>query len=155
MKTSPIRAAQDRRVAPRVSLPGASFFLTIRRFRSYGRIMQLVFGDHALDVDRRELTRGAKAVVLRPQVFDLLLYLIRNRHRVVSKDDLIATVWGGRIVSDSALTTRINAVRHAVGDDGAAQRLIRTVPRKGIRFVAEVSERGETREMPLLPPAAA
>ena len=85
-----------------------------------------------------------KAAKLAPQVFDLLLYLIRNRHRVVSKDDLIATVWGGRIVSDPALTTRINAVRHAVGDDGAAQRLIRTVPRKGIRFVAEVNERGET-----------
>jgi DNA-binding winged helix-turn-helix (wHTH) protein len=98
------------------------------------------FADRTLDVERRELRRGAEAVAVEPQVLDLLIYLIRNRERVVSKDDLIAAVWGGRIVSESTLTSRINAVRRAVGDSGDEQRLIRTVARKGIRFVAEVRE---------------
>jgi TolB-like protein/Tfp pilus assembly protein PilF len=102
------------------------------------------FGDHVLDVERRELRRGAEPVALEPQVFDLLVYLVRNRHRVVSKDDLIHGVWGGRIVSDSALTTRLNAARKAVDDSGAAQRVIRTVHRKGVRFIAGVSEEHET-----------
>src|SRR5262249_17333632 len=79
------------------------------------------------------------------QVFDLLVYLVRNCERVVSKDDLIEAVWGGRIVSDSALTTRINAARAAIGDSGAEQRMIRTVHRKGVRFVGEVRE---TRQLP-------
>ena len=73
-----------------------------------------------------------------PQVFDLLLYLLENRHRVVSKDDLIEHVWEGRIVSESTLTSRINAVRNAVGDTGKDQRLVRTIARKGFRFVGEV-----------------
>jgi adenylate cyclase len=98
------------------------------------------FADHTLDLDRRELRRGSELVSVEPQVFDLLTYLIQNRDRVVSKDDLIASVWGGRIVSESTLTSRINAARKAVGDSGEEQRLIRTVSRKGIRFVAEVSE---------------
>ena len=80
--------------------------------------MQFRFENHLLDVDRRELRRGSELVEVEPQVFDLLLYLVRNRDRVVSKDDLIAGVWGGRIVSDSTLTSRINAVRKAVGDNG-------------------------------------
>jgi TolB-like protein len=100
------------------------------------------FADHALDIERRELRRGAEPVPLEPQVFDLLIYLLRNRGRVVSKDDLIDGVWGGRIVSDSALTTRLNAARRAVNDSGAAQHVIRTVARKGLRFVAEVEEDG-------------
>ena len=79
-------------------------------------------------------------VALEPQVFDLLVHLIRNRDRVVSKDDLLGAVWGGRIVSESTLTSRINAARKAVGDSGEAQRLIRTLPRKGIRFVGEVTD---------------
>jgi TolB-like protein/Tfp pilus assembly protein PilF len=98
------------------------------------------FGDQVLDVERRELRRGGAPVALEPQVFDLLVYLICNRERVVSKDDLIGNVWGGRIVSDSTLTTRINGARKAVGDDGATQRVIRTIPRKGVRFVAEVRD---------------
>jgi TolB-like protein len=101
------------------------------------------FGDHVLDSERRELRHGAEPIALEPQVFDLLVYLVRNRDRVVSKDDLIEGVWGGRIVSDSALTTRLNAARKAVNDSGAAQRLIRTVPRRGVRFIGEVSEEGE------------
>jgi DNA-binding winged helix-turn-helix (wHTH) protein len=100
------------------------------------------FGDYVLDTERRELRRGTELVPLEPQVFDLLGYLVRNRGRVVSKDDLIDGVWGGRIVSDSALTTRLNAARKAVNDSGAAQRVIRTLARKGVRFVAEVTEHG-------------
>src|ERR1700739_2047989 len=108
------------------------------------------FGDHVLDTERRELRRGTELVALEPQVFDLLAYLVRNRGRVVSKDDLIDGVWGRRIVSDSALTTRLNAARKAVNDSGASQRVIRTLARKGVRFVAEVTEDGI-----LEPPAAA
>ena len=96
-----------------------------------------------LDIERRELRRGVELITLEPQVFDLLTYLVRNRDRVVSKHDLIDGVWGGRIVSDSALTTRLNAARKAVNDSGAAQRVIRTLARKGVRFVAEVTENGE------------
>jgi TolB-like protein len=98
------------------------------------------FEDFCLDAELRELRRGSDVVALEPQVFDLLEHLIRNRERVVSKDDLIAAVWNGRIVSESALTTRINAARTAVGDSGKKQRLIRTLPRKGVRFVGAVRE---------------
>src|SRR5262245_66551341 len=102
--------------------------------------MRYLFEDYALDTDRRELCRLGNVVRLEPQAFDLLEYLIRNRDRVVSRDDLIAAIWRGRIVSDSAMTTRINAARYAIDDTGKAQRLIKTVPRKGIRFVGTVRE---------------
>jgi DNA-binding winged helix-turn-helix (wHTH) protein len=98
------------------------------------------FEEHTLDTDRRELRRGAELIALAPQVFDLLHYLIRNRERVVSKDDIISAVWNGRIVTDAALTTRLNAARTAVGDTGERQQLIRTLPRKGFRFVGRVIE---------------
>jgi DNA-binding winged helix-turn-helix (wHTH) protein/pimeloyl-ACP methyl ester carboxylesterase len=100
------------------------------------------FGEFVLDPGRRELRSGRKVFAVEPQVFDLLEFLIRNRARVVSKDDLLAAVWDGRIVSDSAIASRINAVRQAIGDDGREQRLIRTIPRKGFRFVGEVREGG-------------
>ncbi len=100
--------------------------------------MQFLFDDYTLDIDRRELRCGSDSIAIEPQVFDLLVYLMRNRERVISKDDLIASVWGGRIVSDSTLTSRINAARKAVGDSGALQKLIRTIPRKGFRFVGSV-----------------
>jgi len=100
----------------------------------------LAFGDYVLDSERRELLRGAEPVAVEPQVFDLLVYLVQQRDRVVSKDDLLQAVWGGRIVSDSALAARINAARRALGDSGAAQRWIRTLPRKGVRFIGEVRE---------------
>jgi len=100
--------------------------------------VQLAFGDYVLDSGRRELRRNAVPIALEPQVFDLLLYLVQNRDHVVTKDDLIATVWKGRIVSDSTLTTRINAARKAVGDSGGQQALIKTYARKGIRFVGDV-----------------
>ena len=105
--------------------------------------MQFRFGDQLIDTDRRELWRAGALVALEPQVFDLLVYLVQNRDRVVSKNDLFQSVWGGRIVSESALTSRITAVRKAIGDDGGAQRLIRTVPRKGIRFIGVVREEEE------------
>jgi pimeloyl-ACP methyl ester carboxylesterase/DNA-binding winged helix-turn-helix (wHTH) protein len=106
----------------------------------------LLFDNYALDIDRRELKRGDDPIALEPQVFDLLVYLVQNRDRVVSKDDLIASVWGGRIVSDSTLTSRINAARKAVGDSGEEQRRIRTIARKGVRFVCAVDETSPTRE---------
>jgi TolB-like protein len=102
------------------------------------RDVQFFFSDHTVDTDRRELRRGTEWVAVEPQVFDLLVYLVESRERVVSKDDLIAAVWGGRIVSDSTLTSRINAVRKAIGDSGTEQKLVRTVARKGFRFVGEV-----------------
>ena len=102
--------------------------------------MRLLFGDYALDIDRRELTRGSELVSTTPQVFDSLAYLVQNRERVVSKDDLLDAVWQGRIVSESTLTSHINAVRKAVGDSGEEKRLIRTVARKGFRFVGDVRE---------------
>ena len=100
--------------------------------------MTLSFGDYEIDVERRELRRATTPVHVEPQVFDLLVYLVQNCDRVVSKDDLIASVWGGRIVSDSTLTSRINAARRAVGDSGEDQKLIRTIARKGFRFVGTV-----------------
>jgi len=100
--------------------------------------VQFLFADHRLDPARRELVRGREPVSVEPQVFDLLIYLIENRHRVVSRDDLIASVWGGRIVSESTLATRINAARKAIGDSGADQKLIRTIARKGLRFIGDV-----------------
>jgi TolB-like protein len=105
--------------------------------------LRYLFEDYTFDTERRELCRGADAVSITPQVFDLLDYLIRNRERVVSKDDLIGAVWSGRIVSDAALTTRLNAVRSAIGDTGEKQRLIKTLPRKGFRFIGAVQE-GQT-----------
>jgi len=110
--------------------------------------VQFRFEHHVLDSDRRELRRGADVVALEPQVFDLLVYLVQSRDRVVSKDDLIASVWNGRIVSDSTLTSRINAARKALGDSGDEQRLIRTMPKKGFRFVGHVTELAKAGEAP-------
>src|ERR1700722_15965731 len=97
-----------------------------------------MFADHVLDTDRRELCRGGASVALEPQVFDLLVYLVENRDRVVSKDDLFASVWGGRIVSNPSPTSRINTARMAIADNGEDPRLIRTLARKGFRFVGDV-----------------
>jgi TolB-like protein/class 3 adenylate cyclase/cytochrome c-type biogenesis protein CcmH/NrfG len=105
--------------------------------------VEFAFSDYVVDVGVRELRRHGEPVALEPQVFDLLVYLLQNRDHVVSKDDLLAAVWGGRIVSDAAITTRVNALRRALGDSGETQRLIRTMPRKGIRFVGVVREEQE------------
>src|SRR5262245_5039436 len=101
------------------------------------------FGQYALDAGRRRFTLRDALVPVEPQVFDLLVYLIQNRDRVVSKDDLLDAVWNGRVVSESTLTSRINAARRAIGDSGAQQEMIRTVARKGFRFVAAVTEGSE------------
>lgn len=97
------------------------------------------FGDYSLDVEGFELRRDGEAIPVEPQVFGLLACLIENRERVVSKDDLIEAVWGGRIVSEATLSSRISFARQAVGDSGEAQAVIRTIPRRGFRFVAEAS----------------
>ncbi len=102
--------------------------------------MVLAFGDCRLDLARRELRRGGEVVEIEPKAFDLLAFLVQHPERVVSKDDLLQAVWDGRIVSELALTTRISAVRRALGDDGAAQRQIRTFNRSGVRFVGQVTE---------------
>jgi TolB-like protein len=100
--------------------------------------VQFHFADHVLDTVRGELRRGSELIAVEPQVYDLLVYLVENRDRVVSKDDLIASVWGGRITSDATLTSRVYAARKALGDSGQRQKLIRTIPRKGLRFVGIV-----------------
>src|SRR5436309_11898352 len=92
------------------------------------------FENCVLDTDRRELRRGRDLVEIEPQVFDLLQFLIQHRDRVVTRNDLLNAVWNGRIVSESALSVRINAARVAVSDDGQQQRLIRTLSSKGVRF---------------------
>jgi TolB-like protein len=102
--------------------------------------LHYLFEEYAFDTDRRELHRGANVVSVAPQVFDLLDFLICNRERVVSKDELINAIWNGRSVSDAALTTRLNVARSAIGDSGEEQRLIKTLPRKGFRFVGVVQE---------------
>lgn len=110
--------------------------------------MLYIFDKFALDPDRRELRSGASPIAMEPQAFDLLVHLIRHREHVVSRDELIERIWGGRIVSESALSTRINAVRSAIGDSGTEQRLIKTLPRKGVRFVGDVREGPEPSEAP-------
>jgi TolB-like protein len=127
-----------------------SRFATTRSFLSeklFGRTLggssvQFLFADHTLDIDRRELHRGSEAIPVEPQVLDLLICLVQNRNRVVTKDDLIASVWRGRIVSEATLTSRIYAARKAVGDSGQDQKLIRTISRKGLRFVGDVRTQG-------------
>ncbi|QZP31019.1 winged helix-turn-helix domain-containing tetratricopeptide repeat protein [Pseudomonas sp. DR48] len=110
--------------------------------------MPFVFEDYVLDDKRRELTLRGQVVAVGPQVFDLLLLFVNNPDRVISKDDLLKAVWNGRIVSESTITSHINAVRKAIGDTGEEQRLVRTVARKGYRFVGQikVDEIGETQQ---------
>src|SRR3954464_3988357 len=102
--------------------------------------MLVGFGSYELDKDRRELRFRDVPVHVEPRVLDLLIYLVANRNHVVGKEEMIDAVWGGRIVSDVTLNSRINAARRAVGDNGKAQALIRTVPRRGFRFVGEVND---------------
>ena len=100
--------------------------------------MILRFDNCELDLSRVVLRRGGHDVPIEPQVFDLLSCLIERRGEMVCKEELLDQVWGDRFVSESALTTRIKSARHAVGDDGASQRVMRTVHGKGYEFVAEV-----------------
>lgn len=101
--------------------------------------MRYTFGHCELRPESRELLVDGLPRPVEPQVFDLLCLFVREAGRVLSQDDLIREIWNGRIVSDSAISARISAARAAIGDDGASQRLIKTVPRRGFRFVAEVT----------------
>jgi TolB-like protein len=103
--------------------------------------MRFFFSDQCLDTDRRELYRGSQRIDVQPQVFDVLVYLVQNSDRVITRDDLISAIWNGRIVSESTLTSRINAARKAIGDNGLDQKLIRTIPRKGFLFVGALQSR--------------
>lgn len=101
------------------------------------------FGTFRLDTSTYELRSGGDVVAVEPQVLALLRLLIENRHRLVGRDEIIESIWNGRIVSDAAISSRIKSARRAVGDDGATQQVIRTVPKLGLRFVAAVEvERG-------------
>src|SRR5262245_9067409 len=102
--------------------------------------MRYCFADRTLDTDTVELLAGTAPVDVEPQVFAVLLHLVRHRDRVVSKGELLDEVWGDRFVSESALTTRIKQARQAVGDSGQEQRIIKTVHGRGYRFVADVEE---------------
>ena len=124
----------------------------------FGAINRVIyrFGQFTLDAGRRELCKGAEMVAVEPQVFDLLRVLIEARDRVVSRDELLEAVWNGRIVSEATLSSRINAARAAIGDSGSRQALIKTLPRKGFRFVGAVEEAGAVAEpSPPEPQAAA
>ena len=110
--------------------------------------MRYVFGDCELEPQRYELRRHGRARPIEPQVFDVLVLLIRERHRVVSKQELLDTVWGHRFVGDSALTSRIKSLRQAVGDDGATQGIVRTVRSRGYQFIAHVIERADPSTAP-------
>jgi TolB-like protein/DNA-binding winged helix-turn-helix (wHTH) protein len=116
--------------------------------------MRLTFDDYILDVARRELWRGSEPVVVEPQVFDLLVYLVQHQERVVTKDELLQAVWDGRIVSESAITNRVNAARRAIGDSGEKQRLIRTVPRKGFRFIGAIKKESVESTKEAVPPGS-
>jgi TolB-like protein len=117
--------------------------------------VRYVFEDFSLDTDRCELRRDGRLVPIEPQVYDLLVHLIRHRDRVVSKDDLLESVWGGRAISESALFNRINLARNALDDSGDQQRLIRTLPRRGMRFVGTVREEPAAAEPGASKPALA
>lgn len=101
--------------------------------------MKYDFPDSCIDTEKRELRVGGVLRDVEPQVFDLLVVLIENRYRMVSRDELVEKVWSGRVVSDATIDARINAARKAVGDSGRTQSIIRTIPRRGFRFVAEVA----------------
>ena len=102
------------------------------------RDLILRFDAYEVDLAQQELRRGGTVVPVEPQVFDVLAYLVQNHGRIISKDELLEAVWQGRIVSDAALNSRISSARRAIGDDGATQTYIRTVHKRGLRFVGDV-----------------
>src|SRR5580765_2648731 len=101
-------------------------------------VLKYQFTDFEIDLSQQELRRLGKAVHIEPQVFDLIVHLVRNHDRIVSKDELIETIWNGRIISEAALSSRVNAARRALGDNGNDQSLIRTQHKRGFRFVGDV-----------------
>lgn len=122
--------------------------------------MKFEFSGFSVDTERRELSDGGGLIALQPQAFALLVFLIENSDRVVTKDEIFGAVWQGRIVGDGTLNSRINAIRAAVGDDGTRQEVIRTLPRQGFRFVARLDgaadadarpSQGESKSVAVLP----
>ncbi len=110
--------------------------------------MKYVFDGFVLDTALKELSRDGLVVGIEPKVFELLLHLIENRDRLISKDELVASVWEGRFISDAAVSSALRSVRRALGDDGKSQRYVKTVHGHGFRFVAAVVETGDTRDTP-------
>jgi TolB-like protein len=96
------------------------------------------FGEFELDTGKAELREGGVAVAVEPQVFRLLVFLVENADRLVSRDEIVETIWSGRVVSDAAISSRIKSARQALGDDGTAQKFIKTVHGRGLRFVKPV-----------------
>jgi DNA-binding winged helix-turn-helix (wHTH) protein len=113
--------------------------------------LEFRFADYAIDLGRHELRRSGEVISIEPQVFDLLVHLLRHRDRTVSKDELFKTVWEGRIVSDAALSSRIKSARKAIGDNGDDQVFIRTLHKRGFRFVGEVEEVAARDAAPVAP----
>jgi TolB-like protein/DNA-binding winged helix-turn-helix (wHTH) protein len=113
--------------------------------------LEFRFADYAIDLGRHELRRSGEVISIERQVFDLLVHLLRHRDRTVSKDELFKTVWEGRIVSDAALSSRIKSARKAIGDDGDNQIFIRTLHKRGFRFVGDVEEVAARDAAPVAP----
>jgi TolB-like protein/class 3 adenylate cyclase len=111
------------------------------------------FREFELDTSLFELRRSGERIALEPQVFDLLVFLARNAHRTVTREEIFAEIWGDRIVSDAALSSQIKAARRAVGDDGAGQHTIATVHGRGFRFVAPIESGAPAAAAPEQPPA--
>src|SRR5918996_1536252 len=101
--------------------------------------MKYSLGSCTIDTEAYEIRRGGEPVPVEPQVFDLLVLLLRNRGRLVTKDEIFQRVWNGRIVSDAALSSRVRSMRAAIGDDGASQALVRTIRGRGFRVVGAVT----------------
>ena len=111
--------------------------------------MKYYFDDFALDTDARELRTNGAALKMEPKVFDVLHFLVENQHRVVSKDELLASVWDGRFISEAAMSSAVRSVRRALGDDGKCQRFVRTMHGRGFRFVMPVTEMGASDPPPV------
>ncbi len=137
----PIAAADDpdRRPPIGVTTPGAALTM-VTAAPGGGRVIY-EFDDCEVDTDRLVLRRAGTVVPVEPQVFDVLVHLLRGRGRVIGKNELLDEIWGDRFVSESALTSRIRSARRAVGDDGSRQLVIRTAHGRGYEFVADVEER--------------
>src|SRR6185436_19666108 len=103
-------------------------------------VLKYQFAEFEIDLSQQELRRLGEYIHIEPQVFDLIVHLVRNHDRIVSKDELIDTIWHGRIISEAALSSRINAARRALGDNGNDQALIRTQHKRGFRFIGQVEE---------------
>jgi len=106
------------------------------------------FANFEIDVARQELRRAGDLIPVEPQVFDLLVHLVRNRNRIVSREELIDAVWKGRVISEATLSSRVSAVRRVIGDNGTDQALIRTHHKRGFRFVGLVDDEKRARELP-------